>query len=182
MATGYISIKVAAKANQCTDQDLFQLKLSTIFAVRSLNRLSNSGGKLVVGSLGIGKRQPFWEWGGPKYTSLDHFLRFEGTLTMLLQDASSNNIRVMTENVVIPCDAYMWVEDDAGRIYDVISCDKIAVAKNLRKSIGIQRPRMLHGLSYSEAQALGFHYLPAPAEVQPLLIDVMMRYSDSLFE
>ena len=177
MSANYISIKVAAAAQQYTNEQLFELRISTVFSVRSLNDISHKG-KLVVGSLGIGKREPFWEWGGPDYASLEQYINCEGTVTTVFHDGLGN-LSALTQNVIIPCDAYMWVEDDAGLIYDVISRDKIHVAKTFCKLIDIHRPRMLRGVSYSKAKAMGFHYLPAPAEVQALLTNVMMRDSDS---
>ena len=158
--SGYVSSKVISAAKLQTDEQLFQLSLSTIFAVRSLLHTVRAGvrASLVVGSLGIGTRAPFWEWGGPEHQSLEQFLqRVPGTTTG---------------------DVYMWVQDDAGLIYDVVNQHKIDVATLRGKVIRTRRPQMLHGVSYAEAKRMGFHYRPAPAHMQQPLTDAMMRDSD----
>ena len=156
----YISSKVSSVAKRCTDEQLFQLRLSTIFAGRSLIYTVGLGvrANLVVGSLGIGTQAPFWEWGGPEYQSLEQFLQ-------PIQGDSA-------------CDAYMWVQDEAGLIYDVVNQYKIDVADIQSKVILTRLPQMLHGVSYAEAERLGFHYLPAAADLQIPLKDAMMRDSD----
>ena len=159
-ASSYLSSKVISAAKQRTDEQLFQLRLSTIFAVRSLLNAVGIGvrASLVVGSLGIGTRAPFWELGGPEYQSLQQFLR-------PIPRATTS-------------DAYMWVQDEAGRIYDVVNQYKIDVANLRGKVIRIRRPQMLHGVSYAEAKRMGFHYRPAPAHIQQPLKEAMMRDSD----
>ena len=159
-ALAYISSKVASAAKQHTNAQLFQLRLSTIFAARSLIDTYEIGVRahLVVGSLGIGQRAPFWEWGGPEYQSLEQFLR-------PVQGVSTS-------------DAYMWVQDEAGLIYDLVNQYKIDVAAVHGKILRTSRPQMLRGVSNAKAKRLGFHYLPAPAEVQESLKDAMMRESD----
>jgi hypothetical protein len=151
---------VSSAAKKCTDEQLFRLRLSTIFAARSLIYTFGIGvrANLVVGSLGIGTQAPFWEWGGPEYLSLEQFLQ---------------PIPVATTS-----DAYMWAQDESGLIYDVINQHKIDVANIRGRSIGTRQPQMLYGVSYAEAERLGFHYLPAPADLQQPLKDAMMRDSD----
>lgn len=158
--SGYISSKVSSAAKRCTDEQLFQLRLSTIFAARSMIYTVGIGvrANLVVGSLGIGTQAPFWEWGGPEYRSLEQFLQ---------------PIPLATTG-----DAYMWAQDEAGLIYDVVNQHKIDVANIRGRSIGTRQPQMLYGVSYAEAERLGFHYLPAPADLQQSLKDAMMRDSD----
>ena len=155
-----VSSKVISAAKRSTDEQLFQLRLSTIFAARSLLYTVGIGvrAKLVVGSLGIGTRAPFWEWGGPEYQSLEQFLQ---------------PIRGVTTS-----DAYMWAQDEAGLIYDVVNQYKIDVGNLRGKVIRTCRPQMLHGVTYAEAKRLGFHYLPAPVHVQQPLKDAMMHDRD----
>ena len=54
---------------------LFNIRLSTIFAANAMiwTYNHNISAQLVVGSLGIGQLNPYWEWTGDNYSTIKQF-------------------------------------------------------------------------------------------------------------
>ncbi len=163
-------LAAAVKSNYSGDK-VYNIGLSPLFSVRSLMHTTknNVRATIVVGSLGIGIGKPFWEWGGPQHRKLEDFLN--AAVTVFAPGSK--------ETLTIPCDGYMWVEDEAGLLYDVVNRYKFSVAKVHSKRLGVTAPRTLYGVTARQAAELGFHYLPAPATVQKQLTEALLQYADN---
>lgn len=110
---------------------------------------------VVAGSLGLGTDPDFiwWEHGHKDWTS---FIQFKSPMSHV--------------------DAYFWVEDEHGRIYDVLrpAIKATLLAMGLRLP-NETFPRAVLGETYEEMARQGIHYLSASAETQHLLIETVKR-------
>ena len=112
--------------------------------------------KIVVGSLGIGVGKPFYEYGDPSWTTVDHF-----------QCNYNKNM----------LDAHAWLEDEEGRVYDVqtqywqnvASIQRRIIRAHARLPEGTQY-RLIEAKTKEELRHLGFHYSPCPKELQAALL------------
>lgn len=100
--------------------------------------------KVVAGSLGIGIHQPFYEYGGLDYTTLDDFKNSPYTKKNIFGYRS--------------WDAHVWLEDDAGNVYDVITDYMILVAKIMSKDIKLDQATLIEKRRPRYLKRLGFRY------------------------
>jgi hypothetical protein len=105
------------------------------------------GLKIVIGSLGLGiGDKPYWEHGNPTASKASAFLLEDGRST----------------------DLHMWLEDENGCVFDVISNEFIGIAfiRGCRTDLLRQNPEILEGAPKQNLSMRGFHYVPAPIKVQ----------------
>ena len=118
---------------------------------------------VVVGSLGIGVGKvpgvtdgsdPFFEYGNPTFATYDDFMGSCYTTDELL-------------------DAHVWAEDDAGRIYDIVTphMHNVALARNLK--LVYDPMQYLNGVTRRDASKRGLCYVRASPEAQSMLLDVL---------
>ncbi|KAI8820887.1 uncharacterized protein EV422DRAFT_506606 [Fimicolochytrium jonesii] len=105
--------------------------------------------KIVAGSLGIGRTKPFFEYGGETWTEFHQFNRGD---------------RV---------DAHVWLEDENGRVYDIVTMHMCGVASVRGKEFRLQPYRIIDGMSKQKLCALGLHYVPSTDAIQSLILEKM---------
>lgn len=126
------------------------------FAVWFQNQ--NPSLRLVAGSLGIGMGdEPFFEYGGPHYTKIEHFV----------SDMFGEKYRKI--------DAHIWGEDSEGNIFDVVTASMIFVAQFHKKKIFCDVPTKVNGKSKEACRSLGLHYLEASKECSPKLLALALE-------
>lgn len=113
--------------------------------------------RLVVGSLGIGMDDPFWEYGGPTYKNLKQF-RMNGVSEQL--------------------DGHVWCQDEQGLIYDVVTSYMIKVAAIHQKKIGLKDKMIVKKVSKDSLVKLGFHYMPAPTSIEKDLLKMALNFTE----
>ena len=123
---------------------------------------------IVCGTLGFGlQSEPRWyEHGNPEWTSAKQFM---------------NNGRVSW-------DWHVWIEDDSGRVYDVVPAMWYYLAKVQGKTMTIADPEkntVIEGVSKDHLKEKGLEYIPAPLQTQKILLAMAFRlyrqfFTDSL--
>lgn len=117
--------------------------------------------KVVAGSLGFGNPPHiWWEHGNEEWETLVQF-----------------------RSPVCGIDCHFWLEDTHGHVWDVLRPCTLAVLL----STGIRLPnetfpRALSGVSKERLRQEGIHYLPAPEETQPLLIQTVRRINKNILD
>lgn len=118
---------------------------------------------VVVGSLGVKDQngQPvWWEHGDASWTTLKQF-RSNRTLF----------------------DAYFWLEDGTGRIYDVLRPGLLGTMLMIGISVPNETfPRLVSGLTRDEMEAQGFLYVPAPKDTQNLILSIVREVYSAQFQ
>jgi len=108
--------------------------------------------KLVAGSLGIGTTKPFFEYGGLAWKKFSNFSKAGGRV-----------------------DAHVWLEDEFGNVYDVVTQHIAWVAVVRGKKISLRPRDIIEGKSKEELRKLGLHYVRAEELVGKLIIKKMTR-------
>ena len=130
-----------------------------------LQTFRDLGCRPVIGSLGVGiltgapgeyDESVWWEYGNPAWT------RFPDFVTLV--DGQEN------------IDAYFWLEDAEGRVYDVIRPRVLLCLLNSGHRVTDESfPMDVSGRTKASLGCMGFHYHPAPDDTQKLLRALMMR-------
>ena len=100
-----------------------------------------------VGSLGLGTKNIWWEWGGPHYKTVTDFKGLGGRL-----------------------DGHVWAEDSTGCVYSTIDETMLIIAKHHGKKVGVKSPRLIKGISKTALSASGLNYVEAPASIHNELL------------
>jgi len=113
---------------------------------------------LVYGSLGVGKHNPFFEFGGRNFTVMNDFMSSPYTK----RDQAGR----------ISMDAHVWLEDNSGKIYDVCT-DQM---RNVCRIRGLQpienNISIITGVEAARLQTAGIWHVAAPTDVQQQLAQV----------
>lgn len=118
------------------------------------------GLRTVVGSLGIGAGRPFFEYGGPDYTTVKHFMMGRGARGR------------------ISWDAHVWLEDEDGCVYDVATQAMMRCADAWGKDISFCAGQVYEGVDKASLAQQGLVYLCAPQPAQALLGQLLARQWD----
>lgn len=119
------------------------------------------GVKVVAGSLGVGvDKNPWFEYGGSDFKNVCQFI------------ASP-----FTHAPAGAFDCHVWVEDQEGRIYDIITPYLREVASFHGKKFRV-KDAMIQGETREALAAMGLHYIIAPGIASDALIAVMGRNHD----
>lgn len=121
----------------------------------------------VAGSLGLGTRDPWYEFGGANFRTTDDFL--------------SSKYSGMTSAGYMGMDAHMWLEDDQGRVYDIVTKHVVMTALHRSKTIAVQAGEVLAGVHKSELKRKGMIYKPATVEFRDWWIDHMKPHLAKLY-
>jgi hypothetical protein len=119
--------------------------------------------KLVAGSLGVGTKDPFFEFGSLHFRTISDFL-------------SSPYTKQITKGCTI-MDAHMWLEDNEGKVYDVVMkhIAKI-VPRERRKTVYVRARQVLEGVDKRELSGMGLVYVPADKEFCDAWVKHMQKY------
>jgi hypothetical protein len=109
--------------------------------------------KLVLGSLGIGKRDPWFEFGGENWDRVAQFKKQSGDLFGRRQ-----------------WDVHVWLENEDGKIFDVISQHVVQVARIRRKKVDCVAGQVIDGVSREVMADKGLTYVDAPEVVQRVIL------------
>lgn len=113
---------------------------------------------LVYGSLGVGKRSPFFEFGGADFNTLNDFM-----------SSGATNVDRAGR---VSLDAHVWLEDNNGKIYDVCT-DHMRRVCEIRRLDPIQSNiTIITGVEKSRLQGAGIWHVAAPSSVQQQLAQV----------
>lgn len=132
--------------NQCYHTSLFNQ--SHVYANLNLH--------MVYGSLGLGRQpNPFFEFGGYDWISINQFLNAP---TVTTDQAGRTTL-----------DAHVWLEDNAGRIYGVVT-DQMRIVCQIRNLRPITSDlKVINGIDEAVVRQHGIWHVPAPAAVQQRL-------------
>lgn len=112
--------------------------------------------RMVLGSLGVGVTDPFYDVGRVEYTTVEHFRN--SRYTHLNVDGS------------VSWDAHVWLEDSKGRVYDTVSLSVMRCAHLHRKEIGFSYRHIICGMTKLDLARLGLHYVAAPVHTQSCIL------------
>ena len=116
--------------------------------------------RVVVGSLGIGRHSPFFEYGGPSCTVVKDFVSSTADPEATLWDA------------------HVWLESEAGEVYDIFTPHMNFVSDQRNPPhdrVGLAVDSVIERKSKSELEEVGLHYVPAPVVVQRVILTKMKR-------
>jgi hypothetical protein len=114
--------------------------------------------RVVVGSLGIGKQNPFFEYGDRHYQHISQFFRpalssFEGSFGNLFEGLFGGS------------DMHVWLEDRDGKVFDIVEQNMILVAQWRKLSVSVKAGDIVEGVTKEELRRKGLHYVPANARI-----------------
>lgn len=126
--------------------------------------------KVVYGSLGIGKKKPFFDYGGPGYRTVADFLKLS------IVDHETKQ--------VLKWDMHTWLEDDQDNVYDMCVPDHSATALARGRELDFPPDECteIKGVSKDELAAKGLFHLPAPLETQRILGMMVTRQLGSAYQ
>lgn len=119
------------------------------------------GLRIVLGSLGLGGANlagdevPFFEFGGRNHKEATQFFDAEEVVD------SKGRIRLA---------AHVWLEDDQGGIYDMMTGVILEQSKKRGKTIIAHEDQIFEKVSYQHMALIGLHYVPAPLMCQSILL------------
>jgi hypothetical protein len=116
------------------------------------------GLKFVVGSLGMGKTSPFFEFGGEAWDKVKTFKKTAPDMFGRTQ-----------------WDVHVWLENDAGGIYDVVSWHVIGAAAQRSKVVDFSPGHVIEGLTRDALAARGLVYVAAPELVQRVILHALEK-------
>jgi hypothetical protein len=115
---------------------------------------------MVVGSLGIGMHKPFFEFGGPHYTTVAQF-----------KMCSIPGGR-------ISWDAHAWLEDKDGRVYDIVTQGMTHCALAWGKDTSFKTGNVVEGVDKPTLAHRGLVYMPAPEFTQMIMKQLFAKQWD----
>ena len=116
--------------------------------------------RMVAGSLGIGTREPFFEYGGPDMRTVSDF-------------RNSKFTRKTGDG--IGWDAHVWIEDKEGFVYDVVTPHMKNVAFIHDKELAANDGDILFMIRKADMTQMGLHYIEADKMCQEVLLRSMDR-------
>lgn len=116
------------------------------------------GLKLVVGSLGMGKTSPFFEFGGDTWSTVKSFKKEAPDLFGRTQ-----------------WDVHVWLENDEGAVYDVVSWHVVGAAMKRRKVVEFTLGQIIEGSTKAALVARGLVYVAAPELVQRVILHALEK-------
>lgn len=124
----------------------------------------------MAGSLGLGfeHEEPWFEYGGRDYEHAWQFLSSQFT--------------------ILPSgrfDCHVWVEDDCGRVYDIVTPHMLNVASLWGKRVDAAEGAVITGISKGKLAARGLHYLKPTGDASAILLRVMDKghdYGDAMMD
>lgn len=118
--------------------------------------------RLVAGSIAIGASDnPVFEYGHANFKTIADFRSVKWPRAL---------------------DAHMWLENEAGGVYDVVDPHCVQGARLHSQPFHLAPLEVLEGRSKEELRSLGLHYIPAPQQTQELLLRVFDRLSAGNYE
>jgi hypothetical protein len=132
--------KILSVSNQCILCALFNAKHA--YSSLSLHP--------VVGSLGVGTENPYYEYGNPMWSTAEQF--HMGMTTF---------------------DCHVWLEDARGRVYDVVTGPMAAAALLQQRKILVKPGLVLEEVEKEKCLRLGLSYVAAPASIQGELLSMI---------
>lgn len=108
--------------------------------------------KIVCGSLGIGIHAPFFEYGGPNYSTLSDFKNSYGSW-----------------------DVHCWLEDKDGNVFDIFTPHMVRVERMRGKRTAYRARDVVSG-SKAHLQRMGLVYIPAPKTIQREICKSMQHW------
>ena len=123
------------------------------------NAYANKELKIVIGSLGIGKKDPFYEYGNPHWSKVEDFRKAPGMY-----------------------DIHVWLEDIDGNIYDVVITviHYVAVIKN--KSISFKDNEIIAGKSREQCERAGLFYVEASKEISHAVLQEYIELNQTMLQ
>ena len=115
---------------------------------------------VVVGSLGIGKLSPFFEYGNRSHSVVKDFL-------------DSN-----ADPEVTKWDAHVWLESEAGDVYDIFTpyMRWVSDQRNTPNCrVRLPANSVIEHKSKTQLRKMGLHYVQAPEIVQKVILAKMTR-------
>ena len=116
--------------------------------------MSQRRGRLIVGSLGVGLRDPWFEFGGKDWTTTSQFRTVKWGVKLW--------------------DCHVWYELVDDTIYDVVTDNVVVVAQQHGREVRLAPLTVVGGRSRVWWMQQGFWYKPAPAEIQEELLRAVM--------
>jgi len=155
-------VLVFEEGSHCFTQSIYNLE----------NGYSDRNLKIVVGSLGIGIKTPFYEHGGLDRKTVSQFLRpyipssFRGTVK---------------RNTFSGSDIHVWLETCDGGVYDIVDPLWLNVAFVRGLDLHVDLRQILENKDKDDLRKIGLHYYPAPEALQLEIIKAMKtRYGHKL--
>jgi hypothetical protein len=107
--------------------------------------------KIVLGSLGLGKdKKIVYEFGGLNFTRKEQFMTTQAGIY----------------------DIHVWLEDDNGNIYDVVTDYMLDVARFRRLDVDFNTPNtVIEGITKRTLAERGLHYLASESSIQEYILN-----------
>jgi hypothetical protein len=127
------------------------------------------GGRIVIGSLGLGITDPWFEYGGRDFQKVHQFKS---------SDFTTNDGR---------WDAHAWLEDEDGNVWDFITPYMKSVAK-VRNKVLHEEPSspaglcIIRGKSKLECARFGLHYVATDKLTSDVLSELMVPFDGSMLD
>jgi hypothetical protein len=103
---------------------------------------------LCVGSLAIGKVNPFNMFGNPDFEKFHEFLA-----------GGKHDVN-----------GHCWLQDSNGRIYDIVTVSMVCASCMEREKLDFQYHEIIAGMTVGELAKKGLHYVRAPEIAEKLLL------------
>jgi hypothetical protein len=134
-------------------------------------KYQHQGLRVVYGSLGIGVQDPYYELGGPEFTTIKQFM---GTI---VEFAGVKIDLKEFMNTKQKLNVHCWLEDGSGKVYDIVQSNWRIVAALHGKTLSssLKSGDALEGMSRKSLQRLGLHYIDAPEPAHTLLSQIAHR-------
>lgn len=116
---------------------------------------------LVAGSLGIGKEDPWFEYGNPKHRTVQDFMLPDGHAM----------------------DVHIWLEDKDARVYDVVTPYMVElVAPFHEQQLDARSREVLEGVGKDALRERGLHYIAAARKLQAPLLRIMTKRAQAAYD
>jgi hypothetical protein len=116
--------------------------------------------RIVVGSLGIGKKDPWFEYGSKDFKTVKDFMTSKFT-----KKNGGGNTQV---------DMHCWLEDSKGSVYDTVTSQVSVNVKIVhKKTTKYKTNDVIEAVSKEELALKGLHYVPSDPMCSAVLIKMI---------